>query len=119
MLSTKDLRELKANAKDSKISDYCDMLIFISMEDDMKRRQAEEASEASKINEKIKEYGFDSLMFRYKEAREKQKQLEIIQEKEKCRVNGKVPKIDKIEFEYTRDFMRFREILDDIIGKHN
>lgn len=116
MLSTEELKELRAGAKDSKISDYCDMLIFLSVNNDMKRKIVEE--KVSEDNEKIKEYGFDSLMFRYKEAREKQKQLEIRQEKDKCRINGKIPKIDKIEFEYTRDFMRFREILDDIIGEH-
>lgn len=70
-------------------------------------------------NEKhLKGYMFDSLVFRYRDARYKQAEWEVEQ-------NVKIKGKDKITarkaaiVQADRDFMRFVSILDEAIGKHD
>ena len=72
-------------------------------------------NELKNIEKKIKGYGFDSLVFRYKIAREAQARLE---EKE-YRRNGEITKAEHAFSRAERDTMRFIQILDELIGEHD
>ena len=70
---------------------------------------------ALNADKKIKGYAFDSLVFRYKIAREAQAQWEsYIYRKE-----GNISKADNALRIAERDIMRFIQILDDVIGEHD
>ena len=70
---------------------------------------------ALNADKKIKGYAFDSLVFRYKMAREKQAEFEISEAKR----SGNINKMDKAKSMAERDIMRFIQILDDVIGEHD
>lgn len=72
-------------------------------------------NELKNIEKKIKGYGFDSLVFRYKMAREAQARFE---EKE-YRKAGEITKAEHAFSQAERDTMRFIQILDDLIGEHD
>lgn len=76
--------------------------------------QAEEMKENKQgvgVEEKhLKGYIFDSLMFRYQLARERQLLWEV-------RVENK--EAGKARSNFNRDAVRFREILEEIIGEHD
>ena len=68
-----------------------------------------------------KGYMYDSLVFRYKMAREAEMRANIENKTKLARIQGK----DLYDIEImersrcTRDFMRFLEILNEAIGEHN
>ena len=66
-------------------------------------------------DKKIKGYAFDSLIFRYKMAREAQAEWEAY----KYRKEGNLSKADNVKSLAERDVMRFIQILDDVIGEHD
>ena len=70
---------------------------------------------ALESDKKIKGYAFDSLIFRYKMAREAQAEWEAY----KYRKEGNISKADKALSMAERDIMRFIQILDDVIGEHD
>ena len=72
-------------------------------------------NELQNIEKKIKGYGFDSLVFRYKMAREAQARFE---EKE-YRRNNEITKAECSHSMAERDIMRFIQILDDLIGERD
>lgn len=72
-------------------------------------------NELNNIEKKIKGYGFDSLVLRYKMAREAQARLE---EKE-CVKKGEITKAEHAFSRAERDTMRFIQILDELIGEHD
>lgn len=63
----------------------------------------------------LKGYIFDSLVYRYKLAREQAMQYELIAAKKE----GNCRKEETIRHIANRDVMRFIEILDEVIGKHD
>ena len=72
-------------------------------------------NELQNIEKKIKGYRFDSLVFRYKMAREAQARFE---EKE-YRKNDEITKAERSHSMAERDIIRFIQILDDLIGEHD
>lgn len=70
----------------------------------------------SEIEKKIKGYGFDSLIFRYKLAREAEARYEY----REARRNGN-SQYDESHYlsKADRDIMRFIQILDDLLGEHD
>lgn len=70
----------------------------------------------SKMEKRTKGYGFDSLIFRYKLAREAQARYEY-------RENWRNGQKNHEESYYlnmaNRDILRFIQILDDLIGEHD
>ena len=72
-------------------------------------------NELKNVEKKIKGYGFDSLVFRYKMAREAQARFE---EKEHIK-KGEITKAEHSYSMAERDTMRFIQILDDLIGEHD
>ena len=70
---------------------------------------------ALNADKKIKGYAFDSLVLRYKLAREKQAEWEAYQ----YRKEGNLRKADNTKSLAERDIMRFIQILDDVIGEHD
>ena len=70
---------------------------------------------ALSADKKIKGYAFDSLVFRYKMAREKQAEWEAYRH----RKEGNLSKADNAENRAERDIIRFIQILDDVIGEHD
>lgn len=70
---------------------------------------------ALNADKKIKGYAFDSLIFRYKMAREAQAQWEAY----RYGKEGHFNKADNAENRAERDIMRFIQILDDVIGEHD
>ena len=68
------------------------------------------------IDKKVKGYGFDSLIFRYKLAREAEARYEY----REARRNGDL-RYDESYYlsRANRDIMRFIQILDDLIGEHD
>lgn len=71
--------------------------------------------ELKDIEKKIKGYGFDSLVFRYKMAREAQARFE---EKE-YRRKDEITRAEHSHSMTEKDIMRFIQILDDLIGEHD
>ena len=69
----------------------------------------------TKMENKIKGYGFDSLVFRYKVAREEQARYEFL----KARKEGSTKEEGYYMRLANRDLIRFIEILDDLIGEHD
>ena len=69
----------------------------------------------TKMENRIKGYGFDSLVFRYKMAREEQARYEFL----KARKEGSTKEESYYMRLANRDLMRFIEILDDLIGEHD
>jgi hypothetical protein len=71
----------------------------------------------SEIEKKIKGYGFDSLIFRYKLAREAEARLQYRID----RKNGAQPFKDEADYlnRANRDIVRFIQILDDLLGEHD
>ena len=122
MVKTEQLESYKSKAEEksktsmtmSIVAAYLTDLIRVSKEEDAKREKEEAIKETELKNEKrAKGYGYDSLVFRFKEARYKQAELEAIE----ARKNGKDPSTAKERAE--RDFMRFCQILDDLLGEHD
>lgn len=74
-----------------------------------------------KIDRENKGYIFDSLVFRYKLAREAEMRANIENKTKLAKINGKdtydIERIERSRCE--RDFMRFIEILNKAIGEHN
>lgn len=70
---------------------------------------------ALNADKKIKGYAFDSLVFRYKIAREAQAQWEAYN----YRKEGNITKANNALSIAERDIMRFIQILDDVIGEHD
>lgn len=65
---------------------------------------------AKETNKHLNGYIFDSLMYRYQLARERQLMYEIVKE-------GVEPKTARYRF--GSDVIRFREILDEAMGEHD
>ena len=66
------------------------------------------------LNKKMKGYAFDSLVFRYKIAREAQMRAEQLEYKK----TGEINKVENAKHLAERDLMRFIQILDEAIGEH-
>lgn len=68
------------------------------------------------MEEKIKEYQFDSLIYRYIRARENMARYEYIVDQH----SDKYKKIDFTSYQNRarRDILRFIDILNDTIGEH-
>ena len=71
--------------------------------------------EITPLDKKMRGYAFDSLIFRYKMARDAQKQAEI----QKARKEGNYNAELQAESMANRDLVRFIQILDDVIGEHD
>ena len=70
----------------------------------------------NEIEKTIKGYGFDSLVFRYKLAREGQARLEY----KEARSNKDYSHDEQFYMDRAnRDLMRFIQILDELLGEHN
>ena len=69
------------------------------------------------MEKRTKGYGFDSLVLRYKMAREAQADFEFI----RAQQSGQANQSDWSRYQKRaeRDIMRFIEILDDLIGEHD
>lgn len=67
------------------------------------------------LNKTIKGYGFDSLVFRYKLAREAEARYQY---KEAMRNGNRQHDETYYLDRANRDVMRFIQILDDLIGEH-
>ena len=126
MIRTEQLELYKSRAEEksktsitmSIVVAYLTDLIRVSKEEDAKREKEEAIKEAEIKNEKrAKGYGYDSLVFRFKEARYKQAELEAIE----ARKNGKdlYTAKERADKRAGRDFMRFCQILDDLLGEHD
>lgn len=126
MVRTEQLELYKSRAEEksktsmtmSIVAAYLTDLIRVSKEEDAKREKEKAAKEAEIKDEKrTKGYGYDSLVFRFKEARYKQAELEAID----ARKNGKDPYTakERADNRAERDFMRFCQILDDLLGEHD
>ena len=63
------------------------------------------------LKAKIKEYQFDSLVYRYMRAREAMAERDMIINKDK-------PNATHYQNEARRDIMRFIQILDEVMGEH-
>lgn len=108
----------KTNMTMSIVAAYLTDLIRVSKEEDTKREKEEAVKKTEIKDEKrVKGYGYDSLVFRFKEARYKQAELEAIE----ARKNGKDPYTakERADKRAERDFMRFCQILDDLLGEHD
>ena len=126
MIRTEQLELYKSRAEEksktsmtmSIVATYLTDLIRLSKEEDAKREKEKAIKEAEiKSEKRVKGYGYDSLVLRYKEARYKQAELAAIE----ARKNGKDPytakeRADKLA---ERDFMRFCQILNDLLGEHD
>lgn len=126
MITTEQLELHKSRAEEksktsmtmSIVAVYLTKLIRVSKEEDAKREKEEVVKETKIKDEKrAKGYGYDSLVFRFKEARYKQAKLEAIE----ARKNGKDPYTakERADNRAERDFMRFCQILDDLLGEHD
>lgn len=108
----------KTNMTMSIVAAYLTDLIRVSKEEDTKREKEKAVKKTEIKDEKrVKGYGYDSLVFRFKEARYKQAELEAIE----ARKNGKDPYTakERADKRAERDFMRFCQILDDLLGEHD
>ena len=83
-------------------------LIEKSLNDDKERKKEKH----------LKGYGYDSLVFRYKDARYKQAAFEAM-ERAKSGLEDKITAKEKADKRAERDFMRFCQITDDLIGEHD
>lgn len=126
MIRTEQLELYKSKAVEkseismtmSIIAGYLTDLIKISKEEDAKREKEEAIQKAEeKNNKKVKGYGYDSLVLRFKESRYKQAELEAMED----RKIGKDPYTakERADKRAQRDFMRFCQILDDLLGEHD
>ena len=126
MVRTEQLELYKSRAEEksktsmtmSIVAAYLTDLIRVSKEEDTKREKEEAVKKTEIKDEKrVKGYGYDSLVFRFKEARYKQAELEAIE----ARKNGKDPYTakERADKRAERDFMRFCQILDDLLGEHD
>lgn len=70
----------------------------------------ETKQDETQSNKHFKGYIFDSIVYRYQLARERQLMWEITKEKEDSETARR---------SYKRDVMRFIEILDEVIGEHD
>lgn len=126
MVRTEQLELYKSRAEEKSktsmtmgiVAAYLTDLIRVSKEEDAKREKEEVIQKTEKKNDKrIKGYGYDSLVFRFKESRYKQAELEAIEAKKA----GKDPYTakERADKRAERDFMRFCQILDDLLGEHD
>lgn len=126
MIRTEQLELYKSRAEEksktsmtmSIVAAYLTDLIRVSKEEDAKREKEKAVKKTEIKDEKrVKGYGYDSLVFRFKEARYKQAELEAIE----TRKNGKDPYTakERADKRAERDFMRFCQILDDLLGEHD
>lgn len=69
----------------------------------------------AKMEKRTKGYGFDSLVFRYKMAREAQARYEYME----ARNSHSAKALEYYMGQANRDLMRFIQILDDLIGEHD
>lgn len=123
MVKTEQLELYKSRAEEksktsmtmSIVAAYLTDLIRVSKEEDEKEKAVKETE--IKNEKRAKGYGYDSLVFRFKEARYKQAELEAIE----ARKNGKDPSTakERANKRAERDFMRFCQILDDLLGEHD
>lgn len=123
MVKTEQLELYKSRAEEksktsmtmSIVAAYLTDLIRVSKEEDEKEKAVKETE--IKNEKRAKGYGYDSLVFRFKEARYKQAELEAIE----ARKNGKDPSTakERADKRAERDFMRFCQILDDLLGEHD
>lgn len=100
------------------VAAYLTDLIIISKEEDAKAEEEKAIQKTEEKNDKrVKGYGYDSLVFRFKESRYKQAELEVIEAKRE----GKDPYTakERANKRAERDFMRFCQILDDLLGEHD
>lgn len=119
MIGTEQLKLYKSRAEEesktsmamSIVAAYLTDLIRVSKEEDAKREKEE------KNDKRTKGYGYDSLVFRFKESRYKQAELEAIEAKKA----GKDPYTakERADKRAERDFIRFCQILDDLLGEHD
>lgn len=126
MIRTEQLELYKSRAEEksktsmtmSIMAAYLTDLIRVSKEEDAKREKDEAIQKAEeKNNKKVKGYGYDSLVLRFKESRYKQAELEAMED----RKIGKDPYTakERADKRAQRDFMRFCQILDDLLGEHD
>lgn len=126
MVRTEQLELYKSRAEEksktsmtmSIVAAYLTDLIRVSKEEDAKREKEKAVKKTEIKDEKrVKGYGYDSLVFRFKEARYKQAEFEAIE----ARKNGKDPYTakERADKRAERDFMRFCQILDDLLGEHD
>lgn len=126
MVRTEQLELYKSRAEEksktsmtmSIVAAYLTDLIRVSKEEDAKREKEKAVKKTEIKDEKrVKGYGYDSLVFRFKEARYKQAELEAIE----ARKSGKDPYTakERADKRAERDFMRFCQILDDLLGEHD
>lgn len=126
MVRTEQLELYKSRAEEKSktsmtmgiVAAYLTDLIRVSKEEDAKREKEEAIQKTEeKSDKRVKGYGYDSLVFRFKEARYKQAELEAIE----ARKNGKDPYTakERADKRAERDFMRFCQILDDLLGEHD
>lgn len=107
MIETKDLLKIRNYVNDDLDEFWLAKLIKISEEDDEKKEKEREELK------RIKGYGYDSLALRYQKAR-----YDLAQYESKADMRaGKDP--EKAFKRAERDFMRFLQILDDLIGEHD
>lgn len=126
MIRTEQLELYKSRAEEksktsmtmSIVAAYLTDLIRVSKEEDAKKEKEEAIQKAEeKNNKKVKGYGYDSLVLRFKESRYKQAELEVMED----RKIGKDPYTakERADKRAQRDFMRFCQILDDLLGEHD
>lgn len=126
MIRTEQLELYKSRAEEksktsmamSIVAAYLRDLIIVSKEEDAKMEKKKAVKETETKSEKrAKGYGYDSLVFRFKEARYKQAEFEAIE----ARKNGKDPYTarENAKGRADRDFMRFCQILNDLLGEHD
>lgn len=107
MVETKDLLKIKEYVDDDLDEFWLAKLIKKSEEDD------EKSEKEKKELKRLKGYGYDSLAFRYQKAR-----YDLAQYESKADMRaGKDP--EGAFRRAQRDFMRFLQILDDLIGEHD
>lgn len=126
MIRTEQLELYKSRAEEksktsmtmSIVAAYLTDLIRVSKEEDAKREKEEAAQKTENKNDKrVKSYGYDSLVLRFKESRYKQAELEAMED----RKIGKDPYTakERADKRAQRDFVRFCQILDDLLGEHD
>ena len=107
MVKTEDLLRIREYINDDLDEFWLAKLIKMSEEDD------EKSEKEKKELKRLKGYGYDSLALRYQKARY---DLAQYQSKDDMRA-GKDP--ERAFKRAERDFMRFIQILNDIIGEHD
>lgn len=124
MITTAQLTELRNyfldyGFKDDRLSS-CEIRFnqkFVGKLEDLIEESLNDDKEREK-EKHLKGYGYDSLVFRYRDARYKQATLEAM-DKVKSGLEDKVSAKERADKRAERDFMRFCQIADDLIGEHD